>query len=434
MSVTSSDTQLSTTRSRRGMIGLLVANTFSLSGTRLSQIALPWFVITTTGSATQTGIAAFALMAPYVVAKALGGPIIDRLGPRRVIITTELAASAIVATIPLLNMLGLLHFGVLLGVVVLLGAVTGPADGAKGALIPVVAEAARVPFERVTGLYGMIERLATTVGAGVAGALVALIGPVSALWINGATFAIAALLIAATAPRPTTSPNAGYLNQLREGLGFIRQERLLRSIYAMVAATNLLDAAAFQVLLPVWAHDTGAGPAAIGLLAAAMGGAAVVSSALAAAIGHRMPRRMTYLVGFMIAGLPRFAILALDVPLPLIAAVFAISGFGSGFLNPILGAVIFERIPRELVGRVTTMGSSLAWAGIPFGGLVGGGLITATALAPALVICGLAYFVVTTIPGLQREWKEMDTQRHRAAPVTSGENPESADADRAAAV
>jgi nitrate/nitrite transporter NarK len=83
-----------TPRSRRGMLGLLTANTFSLAGTRLSQIALPWFVITTTGSPAQTGLAAFALMGPYVLAKGLGGPIIDRLGPRRVIVATESAAAA----------------------------------------------------------------------------------------------------------------------------------------------------------------------------------------------------------------------------------------------------------------------------------------------------------------------------------------------------
>jgi MFS family permease len=409
------------------MLGLLTANTFSLAGTRLSQIALPWFVITTTGSPAQTGLAAFALMGPYVMAKALGGPIIDRIGPRRVIITTELAAAAVVTTIPLLHALGLLHFGALLAIVAVLGMVTGPADGAKGALVPVVAERAHVPLERVTGLYGMVERLATTVGAGLAGGLVALVGPIAALWITASTFVVAALIITATAPRPITSSDGGYLSQLAEGLLFIKRDRMLRSIYGMVAMTNLLDAAAFQVLLPVWAHTTGAGPAAIGLLAAMMGGTAVLSSALAAAIGHRMPRRMTYLIGFMIAGLPRFAILAIDAPLAVTAAVFAVCGFGAGFLNPIIGAVILERIPPELVGRVTTMGSSLAWAGIPFGGLLGGGLIAATALNPALLICGFAYLVTTTIPGLQREWKEMDRRR-----TTSGDSPGSASEEPAA--
>src|SRR5699024_4223992 len=80
-------------RVRRGLYGLLGANAISLSGTRLSMIALPWFVVTSTGSALDTGLAAFAQMTPYVVAKALAGPIVDRTGPKRVIIGAELAAA-----------------------------------------------------------------------------------------------------------------------------------------------------------------------------------------------------------------------------------------------------------------------------------------------------------------------------------------------------
>lgn len=414
-------------RSRRGLYGLLAANTISLSGTRLSMIALPWFVISTTGSPAQTGLVAATQMAPYVLAKALAGPIVDRLGSRRVVVTAELAAGAAVAGIPLLYAFDLLDPGVLLVMVALLGAASGPADGAKAALIPLVADQARVPLERVTGLYGSIERFATTIGAAAAGGLVALLGPIPALWVTAATFGGAALVIAATASRPAPRERAPYLAQLREGLVFIGRDRLLRSLYAMVTTTNLLDAAAFSVLLPVWAHQTGYGPEAIGLLAAVMSSAAVASSLLAAAIGHRMPRRLTYIVGFVIAGLPRFAILAVDVPLTLIVVVFAISGLGSGFLNPILGAVIFERIPRDMVGRVSSMGSSLAWAGIPLGGLVGGALVTAAGLAPALMICGVAYFVVTILPGVQPEWREMERR------PTSGGSRESADAEPAGA-
>jgi MFS family permease len=415
-------------RTRRGLYGLLAANVVSLSGTRLSMIALPWFVITTTGSAVHTGLAAAAQMTPYVVAKALAGPIVDRLGPRRVIVVAELAGAAAIGTIPVLHALDLLPFGALLTLVALVGAASGPADGGKSAMIPTIADQAKVPLERVTGLTGTIERLATTVGSAGAGAVVALLGPVPALTVNAVTFATAALIIAATAPEPSVRATGRYLSQLRDGAGFIWRDRLLRSIYAMVAATNLLDAAMFGVLLPVWAHSTGRGPAEIGLLGAVMGGAAVAASALAAAIGHRMPRRMTYLVGFLIAGAPRFVVLALDVPLSAIVTVYVVSGFASGFLNPILGAVIFARIPREMVGRVSAMGTSLAWAGIPFGGMVGGVLIAAAGLSPALVVLGFAYLVTTTLPGLQRGWREMDRR------VTSGGSRGSAVEEPAAAV
>lgn len=402
-------------RQRSTLYGLLTASAISLSGTRLSMIALPWFVVTSTGSAALTGAVAAAQMTPYVVAKALAGPVVDRLGARRVVVIAEVASAAVVTMVPLLHLWGRLDIGVLMVVVALLGLVSGPADGGKAALIPVTAERAQVPLERVTGLFGSIERLASTLGAAAAGAVVALIGAVPSLWITAATFALASGVLALSAPRvPSREEPGRYLTDLREGLAFIGRDRLLRSLYAMVSATNLLDTAAFTVLLPIWALHTGRGPAAIGLLAAVMSGFAIASSLIAAAWGHRMPRRATYLACYLIAGLPRFAVLALDVPMEVVVVVFAISGFGAGFLNPILGAVIFERIPRPLVGRVSSMGSSLAWAGMPVGGLAGGALVAASGLIPALWVCGIAYFLATTLPGLQQEWREMERASDRS--------------------
>ena len=58
--------------------GYLGAQAISVTGTRITMIAIPWFVLTTTGSATLTGLVAFAEMAPLVTLQALSGPLIDR--------------------------------------------------------------------------------------------------------------------------------------------------------------------------------------------------------------------------------------------------------------------------------------------------------------------------------------------------------------------
>lgn len=89
-------------------------------------------------------------------------------------------------------------------------------------------------------------------------------------------------------------------------------------------------------------------------------------------VAHRLWRRVVVLIGFLLAGAPRFLILAFDAPLGVVLAVFAVSGFGAGFVNPVLGAVLVERVPRRMLGRVNALGDSLAWAGIPLGGLLAG--------------------------------------------------------------
>ncbi|UVD55199.1 MFS transporter [Rhizobium sp. Pop5] len=397
---------------RRGgpFLALAAAETLSLSGTRLSTIAIPWLVLSATASPVLTGLTAMMEMLPYVIAKALGGPLIDQVGAKRIAITCDLASVAVVGLVPLLDLFGLLSVPMLLPVVFAMGVLRGPSDAAKQAMVPDIAALADVPLERVTGVAGAIERLASTAGAAGAGALIGLIGPGQALLVNAATFAAAALIVAAgipgirrTAERAATSGGrpgmvSSYLDDLREGWRFLRGDAVLVSIVAMVAITNLMDQAYGAVLLPVWTRETGHGPELLGAMLAAFTGASIAGAAIAAVIGERMPRLMVYTVAFLLTGFPRFLVLALDAPLGSVFATLAVAGFASGFLNPILSAVIFERIPKPLTGRVTAMNAALCFALIPFGGLVGGALISGIGLAAALFVTGLAYLCATLAP------------------------------------
>lgn len=410
-------------RSWRGLVGVLAAEATAWTGTRLSAIALPWFVLTTTGSASQTGLVVFAEMTPYVICQLLTGPVIDHVGPRRISVLGDVLSMAVVALVPMLYAFDALSYGLLLGLVAVVGACRGPADAAKSVFIPDVTEAAGIPLERGTGLAGTIERLSSTVGPALAGLLVAALGGAYALAITAVLFGLGALIIAMAVPyrrRPASDDaEQSYLSRLRSGAEFLRGERLLRSIAGMVAVTNLLDAAWMSVLVPVWAHDSGHGPEVIGLILGIMSGCSAAASLVAAAIAHRLPRRLVYVVGFLLGGAPRFVVLALDAPFWVIIGVFAVSGFASGFLNPIIGAIQYERTPRDMYGRVRTLVIAMAWSGIPFGGIVGGGLVALAGVSPALLICGALYFVTTTAPAVQKEWAELNRQDEPAAFVST---------------
>ncbi|MFI7316838.1 MFS transporter [Streptomyces venezuelae] len=411
-------------RSLRPLGGVLAAMAVSLTGTRISVVALPWFVLATTGSATRTGLVAFCEMAPYVVVKAFTGPLVDRIGPRAVSWTTDLASATAAAAVPLLHALDLLSFPLLLVLVALIGAARGPGDLAKEVMVPEAAERSRVPLERATGLSGVIERLASTVGMALGGTLVALLGPLTGLALNAGCFVLGSVIIglalphgmghaAAEAPSRSGETEPGYWRRFGEGFTFLRGDPLLLTVIVMVGITNLLDAAFTSVLVPVWADESGNGPAAIGLMGSVMGAAAAGGSLIAAMVAHRLRRRVMVLGGFLLAGTPRFLVLASDAPLGAVLAVFAVSGFGSGFVNPVLGAVLVERVPRRMLGRVNALGDSLAWAGIPLGGLLAGAAVTAVGLMPVLLAGAAAYFLTTNLAALRPEWREMDRTRGR---------------------
>ncbi|MFG3094802.1 MFS transporter [Streptomyces sp. NPDC048202] len=411
-------------RSLRPLAGVLTAMAVSLTGTRVSAVALPWFVLVTTGSATRTGLVAFCEMAPYVAVKAFTGPLVDQAGPRTVSWTTDLVSAVAAAAIPLCHALHLLSFPLLLALVAVIGAARGPGDLAKEVMVPEAAERGGVPLERAVGLSGVIERLAATVGPAVGGSLVALLDPLTCVAVNAGCFALGSLVIAAAFPRRAARPaeaaarragesGAGYWQRFGEGFTFLRTEPLLLTAIVMVAVTNLLDAAFNTVLRPVWARESGHGPAVLGLTGSVTGAAAVAGSLIAAVLAHRLRRRAVVLIGFLLAGAPRFLILAVDVRLSVVLAVMAVSGFGAGFLNPVLGAVLVERVPRRMLGRVNALGDSLAWAGIPLGGLLAGAAVASAGLVPVLLACGTAYFLTTNLAGLRPEWREMDSTHGR---------------------
>ena len=412
---------------RRPLYGWLTSEAVSLTGTRVSMIAIPYFVLVTTHSPVKTGLVALAELLPLVLLKVLGGPLIDRVGARRISIGCDLGSMLVVGSIPLLHAAGWLSFGVFLALVACAGALRGPGDGAKNSLAPALVEQAGVPMERATGLHSTVERTASMLGAAFAGGLVALIGPTNALVVDAVSFGLSAAILA-WATRPSVAPAetaARYRDQLREGWVFLRGDRVLLGIAVMVALTNLLDMAYVSVLVPVWAVRWGGGAAAIGLLFAVFGGGSALGAICAAAWAVRLPRYRVYLLAFLICGAPRYLALAWDNPLWLVLPVAAVSGFGAGFINPVLGAVIFERIPQPLVGRVTSLTTALAFALMPLGGLLGGVLVSGFGLTVAMLACGAAYFLVTMGPAVDPRWREMDDRPEPAVatPVTPAPVP-----------
>lgn len=403
---------------RAPLVGALTAEGISFLGTRVSMIAIPWFVLSTTGSATQTGLVAAVEITPLVIFKALGGPLLDRVGPRRVTLACDLASAFVVAAIPMLHHSGLLTFPTLLVLVAIAGALRGPGDAGKAAMTPEIARVAGVSLERVTGLAGAIERTSTMLGAAIAGLLIAWIGAANALYVDAFSFVVSCAVFALATTRlgqpVTSSVVAGastYTGELREGWQFLRTDPVLVVICAMVAMTNLIDQAYSAVLAPVWAMESGAGVAVLGTLFAVMSGASVLGALIAAKWGETLPRYRTYVIAFLIAGAPRFVVMALESPVWTVFAVTAVAGLASGFLNPILGAVILERIPEPLLGRVSSLNTALCWSLMPLGGLLGGLAMAGLGLSPALLIAGIAYAATTMAPTRVPSFRAMDRAR-----------------------
>lgn len=396
-------------RGRAPLLALFAANAVSLTGNVAALVAIPWFVLQTTGSATKTGITAFAGLLPVVLSGLFGGALVDRLGYRRTSIVADVASALAVAAIPLLHSTVGLEFWQLVVLVFLGGVLDAPGGTARAALLPDVATGAGWSFERATGATAVVERFARLAGAPLAGVLIAATGATNVLWIDAASFLVSAALVAVGVPRPAVEREprkTSYRRELREGYAFLRADRTLAVLVFIVSLTNLFDAVA-MIALPVLAHDIYKSALSLGLMTAAGGAGSVLGALAFAAIGHRLSRRAVFTWGFIFVTLS-FPVAAFFPPLAVLLVAKTISGLASGPLNPVIDTVFMERVPAGMRGRVFGVTQAAAWVAIPLGVLVAGAVIEAIGLRATLLLSGAAYLTITIAARFSTALRDLD--------------------------
>ena len=393
------------------LYALYAAETISLAGNAVAQLAIPWYVLTTTGSPALTGLAVFFNFLPIVLAAFFGGVVVDRLGFRATSIVADLASAVAVAAIPLIESTVGIELWQLFGLVFLGALLDAPGATARAALLPDVVELAGARMERASGIRSGIQQSALLVGAPIGGVLVASFGATTALWLDAVSFLVSAALVGLFVPRPAAAAaseeRGRFFAELAEGMRFIWRQRVLRAVVLMVLLTNLLEAP-FPVVTSVLAREEYGSAADLGLMFGAFGGGALAGALAYSAVGHRLPRRRTFLWCFTGVPLAYLGLAALP-PLPVALAILAFAGLVAGPINPLLFTVTTEVVPAALRGRVFGAVRGGAWAAIPLGTLLGGVLVGSIGVAATFTAIGLLLALVVAYAFFNPAFREMDT-------------------------
>lgn len=337
------------------MLALLLANAVSMTGNSLAFVAIPWFVLQTTGSAAKTGLVGATMFLAAVTAGFFGGPIVDRLGFGRTSVLADLASGASVAAIPLLyNTVGL-AFWQLMVLVFFGGLLDAPGVAARQSLVPELSRRAGMRMERANSAFQAIQRFSGLIGPLLGGILIAALGSSNVLFLDAATFATSAAAVAVAVPRtsrPTerAETRGAYLAELFEGLRSVRRDRLLFSIVVGGFVLNFFGEPLGGVVMPVYAREVYGRAVSLGLLLGAFGGGALAGAVLFGATSHMLPRRATFGVALILRGLP-LLVLATAPSLPVGMVAMAVSGLGVGMIDPLVSTVIQERTPADMLGR-----------------------------------------------------------------------------------
>lgn len=377
---------------------MLAANLLSNLGNNITNLAIPWFVLMTTGSASQMGIVAAATLAPMVISTFVGGTLTDRMSHRQLAVMSDILSGLTVAAIPALYFTTGLNIATLI-VLVFLGAIfDGPGMNARQAMVPKLAERAGMSLERVNAGFGIGRSLMGLLGAPIAGGLIAVMGAAESLWVTAGTFAVSAtlvrLLLPATA-RPEPTGNS-IVRDMKDGLRYLFQSSLLRSIALTATVLNMVLSPVFTIGLPIYISNAGHDAGTLGLLLTSVAAGSLAGSLFFGWKGEHLAPRPTVIVTLLMLTLPLFGMASQPGLVAMWLLLFVVSG-GSGIINPMIFSYFHRHTPEHMLGRALGTLNATAMLATPLGMLIGGVLIGSQGFGVAILAGGGAMALVSLL-------------------------------------
>ncbi|WP_458209917.1 MFS transporter [Haladaptatus sp. NG-SE-30] len=368
---------------RRLFIGRLITN----AGDSLYAVAAMWLVYSLTGSSTYTGLAGFLTMGPQVL-QVFAGPLVDRFPIRRVLVASQGVQAVLVLTVPAAHLLGVLSVELVLVVMPLLSLLNQFVYPAQTAVLPRLVDDDQLTA--ANSAFSLAYQGTDMVFNALAGVLVALVGAVTLYAIDSVTFVIAvACFLGLRIPsskdaqadgQRTDSSNgdaivadggepaeSSYLDDLRDGLRFIRHTPMIWFFGAGFVANGLLGAT-FAVL-PAFADVHGA-VGMYGFFLAGLSAGILVGAVVANRLDHVPYGRLS--MGAFSFGAVAWVAAVASPWAPATVALFFLASVPIGVTN-VIGATLVQRlVPDDLLGRVSAASGSASTAIFPLGALIGG--------------------------------------------------------------
>jgi MFS family permease len=370
---------------QRSLLALLGAEIVSTTGTQMTWIALPWFVLVTTGSATKTSIVMAAELVGLAVLGLPGGRLLGRLGARRTMIVCDSARAPLMLVIPVLHWTGGLSFVVLLIVAFGLGALSAPYFAAQKVIVPELLGEDETKVGEANALFQAATRTTLLLGPVIGGVLIGVMGATSVLVVDAGSYIVSVLLVAAFVPRRPPVVQEPEHRQIKVALRFLRDDPLLRVWWPVFA---IGDAAwtAFFVTVPVlvlarFGHD----PKIAGWLFASFGAGSVIGNAVSFRFLLRRVDGLTLVAACVMGQALPLWLLWMPLPAAALSGAILVSGIANGLVNPSLHTISTLRIPPALRPNVMTTVMVL-WALVnPLGLFVAGPILDRFGTTPVLL-------------------------------------------------
>ena len=343
----------------------------SLIGTWMQNVAQAWLVYQLTGSPFYLGIVSFAGAIPVLFLSLWAGVIVDRVPKRNLLMITQTGALLLAFFLSADVFLGWVQPWHIVIFAFLLGAVN--AFDAPTRQSFVVEMVGREDLPNAIGLNSAIFQMARIIGPTIAGIALAVVGPAWCFFLNGLSF-IAVIfglsqmqVKSIVAPKKDTSSFA----QMRQGLGYIRRNQIVRTLLGMVAIANVF-AFGYSALMPAFAQDVlNSGPTGLGLLSASVGVGALIGALIVASQGNFQHKGRLLTMGNLF--FPAMVLLfAASRFFPFSMLILVGAGLGFMIQNAMTNTLIQLAVPDDLRGRVMSVYMLVFQGFFPIGSLMAG--------------------------------------------------------------
>ena len=375
---------------------LVTGQTISSFGDGIALVALTLLVLDTTHSVSKLAWFAAARMIPLVVFLLVGGAVVDRFSRRLLLLLSDAVRAILTGILVLLLGFGWLQYWELLVFAIVFGTFDAVFMPAIAALTPEI-----VPEELLVAMNAVRPLSINVVGNMIGPAIGGAIASFSTTWAMGvdcATFVVSATFLALmrSTPRPVRNANTTMVADIREGLRYVRSTNWIWTTLLGVTLVNAFVFTPMSVLIPYFLrHNLHVAKATLGYFFAVFGLAGGLGALVASnlAMPRRRIRRMwTYWsVGTLSVVIIGVATNVGEVILvPLITSPMMILG------NVVWESMMQSEVPRELLGRVSSVDWFVSLGLAPVGLVVSGQLAALFGVRTYFVATAL----ITLVPGL----------------------------------
>jgi MFS family permease len=363
---------------------LVAAEVISILGTRMTYLALPWFVLVTTGSPSRMTVVLAVEMIPMALFGVPSGTLVQRYGARTIMLVSDFVRVPLMVSIPVLHAAGALSFGVLLVLVFLLGCFMAPYFGSQRVILPeLVGEDERAMSQANSMIEGGTA-FAALAGPALAGILIPFLDAPTILYIDAATYAVAFLLVLVFVPKRKPVPAAEETGGILAGLRFVFTDNLLAPLTVIITSFGFLSAG-ISAALPFYAFDEFESARVAGFFYTALGAGALVGTVFAVVLVRRVkPLRLAGL-GILAFALPLW-VLPFEPPLPVIFPALFLATLFTPLVNGPLVGVLTKRTPAALRAKMMTAVITLSTLAAPGGFLAAGQIIERWGVVPVFAI------------------------------------------------